>query len=532
MQQYRGKIAAMAGLAPDTHLPTAARRKRILIFIVAYNAEGTIQQVINRIPSSLCEHDTEVLIIDDSSHDSTFARAHDLQRNGGMRFPTTVLYNPVNQGYGGNQKIGFHYAVQNKFDIVALIHGDGQYAPERLPELLQPLLRGDAEAVMGSRMLIRWAALKGGMPLYKYVGNKILTWTQNHLLHTSFSEFHSGYRLYSVPALGLLPFDRNTNDFHFDTEIIIQLLRAGLRIQELPIPTYYGEEACNVNGLKYAYNVIKSTLVSRAQDYGILYDRKFDVHGRFDSNEIYHPKFNFDSPHRLTMQHVRPGSEVADVGCAAGYVAEALKSRQCRVTGLDQFPVGSSANLDDFVQCDLDRGEFPLDAGSFDYILLLDIVEHLRSPERLLDTLRHSCRSGTKVKVIFSTGNIAFLITRLGLFFGWFNYGTRGILDVTHTRLFTFRTARDLFQQAGYEIEEIRGVPAPFPLALGDNAFSRLLLATNKLLIKLSKRLFSYQIFMVCTPTPSLEYLLQKAHEATGEKIKSELYAVAQPMQN
>lgn len=502
-------------------------RKRILVFIVAYNAERTIEQVIGRIPESLRHHDTEVLIIDDSSRDQTFIRAHNLQRNGASRFPTTVLYNPVNQGYGGNQKIGFHYAIQNGFDVVALIHGDGQYAPECLPELLLPIMNGEADAVLGSRMKIAWAALKGGMPLYKYVGNKILTWLQNRILRSSLTEFHSGYRLYAVAALARLPFDRNTNDFHFDTEILIQFLRAGLRIEEIPIPTYYGDEICNVNGLKYAFNVVKSSLVSTAQDFGILYDRKFDVSRRLESNNIYRSKLHFESPHSLALQRVPPDCAVADVGCAGGYLAAAFKTKRCRVTGIDQFPLEQPAEVDDFIQADLDGGDFPVDAGRFDYILLLDVVEHLRSPERLLDSLRHSRTSGTNLKVIFSTGNIGFFLTRIGLLFGWFNYGTRGILDLTHTRLFTFRTARDLFLQAGYQIEEIRGVPAPFPLALGDNFVSRLLLATNKLLIKMMKRLFSYQIFMVCAPTPSLEYLLTKAHEASAERIRNEFAATA-----
>src|SRR2546430_2034387 len=100
-------------------------RPRILIFIVAYNAERTIQQVIRRIPPSLSAYDTEILIIDDSSGDGTFHRAHDLEREGGAPFPITVLHNPVNQGYGGNQKIGFHYAIEKGFDVVALVHGDG-----------------------------------------------------------------------------------------------------------------------------------------------------------------------------------------------------------------------------------------------------------------------------------------------------------------------------------------------------------------------------------------------------------------------
>ena len=248
--------------------------QRVLIFIVAYNAETTIQNVLRRIDPALARYDTHILIIDDSSADHTFERAREFA---GVPFPMTVLFNPVNQGYGGNQKIGFHYAIKERFDIVALVHGDGQYAPECLNDLLQPLLAGEADAVFGSRMMARGGARLGGMPFYKRLGNKLLTGIQNRLLHTSLSEFHSGYRLYSVAALAGIPFERNTNDFHFDTEIIIQLLRGGHTIKELPIPTHYGEEICRVNGVQYAWNVVKATFLSRAQNLGILYDRKYDI---------------------------------------------------------------------------------------------------------------------------------------------------------------------------------------------------------------------------------------------------------------
>jgi glycosyltransferase involved in cell wall biosynthesis len=516
----------MIAIPDTTGSGTPARKKRILIFVVAYNAERTIEKVVARIPESLSQYHAEILVIDDCSRDQTFARARAAQTKGSP-FPLTVLYNPISQGYGGNQKIGFHYAIENGFDVVALLHGDGQYAPECLPELLEPLLTGEADAVLGSRMMTRFGALKEGMPLYKFLGNRVLTGVQNRVLHASLSEFHSGYRLYSVAALATLPFERNTNDYHFDSEILIQLLRAGARLKELPIPTYYGDEIRNVKGLRYAFNVLRSTLLSRAQDYSILYERKFDVSRPTENNVFYRPKFHFESPHRLALERVRPGSSVADVGCAGGYVAQALKEKHCRVTGIDQFPVDHDSNLDEFIQCDLDRGEFPVDAGQFEYVLLLDIVEHLRSPERLLDTLRQARRTGSESTVIFSTGNISFLVTRMGLLLGWFNYGVRGILDLTHARLFTFRTARNLFEQSGYMVEEVRGIPAPFPLALGDNILSRLLLVLNRWLIKVSKSLFAYQIFMVCKPTPSLPWLLQKAHEASKEKVRTEMHGVA-----
>jgi glycosyltransferase involved in cell wall biosynthesis len=485
-----------------------AERAKVLIFIVAYNAEKTVQSVLQRIPSYLAACDTEVLIIDDSSVDSTFERARETSE---APFPVTVLFNPVNQGYGGNQKIGFHYAIREKFDYVVLLHGDGQYAPESLPDLLRPLLAGEADGVLGSRMMLPGNARRGGMPLYKYLGNRILTGIQNRLLKTGLSEFHSGYRAYSVKALAGIPFDRNTNDFHFDTEIIIQLVRAGLHIKEVPIPTYYGDEICHVNGLKYAWDVVRVTALSRAQDLGILYERKYDL---APPGSQYQAKWGFESPHMLALERVPAGSKVADLGCASGYMARALIEKGCEVAGVDQHRPPAEIALANFIQADLNDAELPVDTGAFDYVLLLDVVEHLRSPETFVEGLRTSRRENRNTAVIVSTGNVAFVVTRCMLALGFFNYGARGILDLTHTRLFTFATLRNLFEQANYQIEEIRGIPAPFPLALGDTALARILVRINQLLIRISKSLFSYQIFMIARPLPSLEWLLQRAEES------------------
>src|SRR6185503_4952371 len=194
-------------------------RKRLLIFIVAYNAQTTIEKVLSRIPPSLHSADAEVLIIDDSSTDNTFLNGLRYQRQNSA-FKITVLRTPENQGYGGNQKLGYRYAIDNGFDLVALLHGDGQYAPEKLPDLIAPLVRNLGDAILGSRMMDKRAARRGGMPFYKWIGNQILTAFQNRMLGTHFSEFHSGYRVYSTRALTQIPFEKNTNDFHFDTEII------------------------------------------------------------------------------------------------------------------------------------------------------------------------------------------------------------------------------------------------------------------------------------------------------------------------
>src|SRR5688572_18578026 len=160
------------------------QKKRLLIFVIAYYAESTLKWVLERIPTAVFEqYDCEVLVVDDASEDRTFAIGREYKEHH-PEIRMTVLRNEYNQGYGGNQKVGYSYAIAEKFDFVAMLHGDGQYAPEELPKLMEPLRRGEADAVFGSRMLERFGALKGGMPLYKYVGNKVLTTLQNGLLGT------------------------------------------------------------------------------------------------------------------------------------------------------------------------------------------------------------------------------------------------------------------------------------------------------------------------------------------------------------
>src|SRR5438552_4543271 len=284
--------------------------KRVLIFIVAYNAARTIEEVLNRIPSSLHSSAVEVLIIDDSSADDTFLEGLRFQHQR-PPFQITVLRTPENQGYGGNQKLGYRYAIDHGFDIVALVHGDGQYAPEKLPELLDPLIRDEADAVFGSRMLDKREARHGGMPLYKWIGNQILTAFQNRLLGTALSEFHSGYRLYATSALAQIPFEKNTNDFHFDTEIIIQFVLKKLRIIELPIPTFYGDEICYVNGIKYAWHIVRSTIKARLCRVHLFFDRKFDVDPQVPA---YSDKLGFPSSHTFAVNACVPGRYVLQLG--------------------------------------------------------------------------------------------------------------------------------------------------------------------------------------------------------------------------
>ena len=482
---------------------------RILILVVAYEAESTLAAVLARIPDSLLQHDTEVLVIDDASQDTTFETA--IRSSEANRHRVRVLCNRENQSYGGNQKIGYEYAIRFGFDVVILLHGDGQYAPEVIPALIAPILDEEADAVLGSRMLVAGAARRGRMPLYKLIGNRVLTAVQNRLLGSSLSEFHSGLRAYRVDALRRVPFQFNTNDFHFDTEIIIQFMLGGHRIRQVPIPTHYGDEVCRVNGIRYATAVLLTTCLSRMQKLHVLYDRRYDVTG---ANAVDELKIGYRSSDTMALDAVRAGSRVLAIGCGPGFIAAQLAAKGCQVTGVDQRPPAVPHAFTEFLAWK-EPDPFPqVDLSRYDVVLMLDVIEHLKQPECLLDRLRQSARDVHRLpRFIITSGNVAFAIIRVQMLLGNLNYGKRGILDLTHTRLYTFASLRRLLEQCGYRVTRVAGVPAPFPKALGDAALSRALLRANEILITLARRLFAYQIFLVAVPSPSLEALLNDSIE-------------------
>ena len=246
-----------------------------LIFIVAYNHENFIAKVLDRLPETVKNTNYEILVIDDASKDQTFNTAKNWSELNSEIY-IKVLKNPTNLGYGGNQKLGFQYAIENNFDTLVLLHGDGQYAPEIIVDLIEEHIMQKNALTLGSRMIIKTNALKGKMPLYKFFGNIILTFVQNKILGTKLSEFHTGYRVYSIKYLKKINFHLNTNDYHFDTEIIIQFILYNFKIGEHAIPTYYGDEISYVNGLKYAFNILKETIKFKLQRFSIFYDKNMN----------------------------------------------------------------------------------------------------------------------------------------------------------------------------------------------------------------------------------------------------------------
>jgi glycosyltransferase involved in cell wall biosynthesis len=236
----------------------------VAIVILAYNAEATIASVLDRIPRTIAESVGAILVSDDKSGDATAQRAIEW----GAAHPAvnlTVVHQAVNLGYGGNQKFSYQWAIRRGLRLAVMVHGDGQYAPELVGKMVEPLMSGRADAVFGSRMITKGGARAGGMPMYKFVGNKVLTTFQNRLAGLRLSEWHSGYRAYRLDRLGLASLSTMSDAFDFDTEIILHLAKRKLRIGEIAIPTFYGDEKCHVNGLRYAADVVVDVVRFRAR---------------------------------------------------------------------------------------------------------------------------------------------------------------------------------------------------------------------------------------------------------------------------
>jgi glycosyltransferase involved in cell wall biosynthesis len=433
---------------------------RIGILVVAYNAAGTLARVLDRIPPAFRERIAGILVSDDHSADSTYLVGLGYQQTDAS-LPLEVVRNPRNLGYGGNQKVGYQWAIERGMDIVVMLHGDGQYAPEKLPDMVAPLERGEADAVFGSRMLEAGAARRGGMPLYKYVGNKILTTIENALAGADLSEWHSGYRAYSVDMLRQLPFERNDDDFNFDTQIIIQMTEAQKRIVEIPIPTFYGDEICYVNGLKYARLITRDVLRYRAHKMG------FGTGELAFASDAYETKATAMSSHGRMVSWLldQPPGRVLDLGCADGSIAAELRKAGHHVVGVDLAAAdGVKSRVDEFIQADLDAGLPPEVEGPFDAVIAADVLEHVRRPDQLLTELHGVLAPGGALWA--SIPNFAHWYPRLRVAAGRFDYDRRGILDNTHLRFFTRSSFERLVHDHGWAVAR-RGYTG-LPLEVAD----------------------------------------------------------------
>lgn len=235
----------------------------------AYNAEKTLKKTYDEIPFDIVD---EVILVDDRSKDNTAEAARKL----GIAH---VIVHDQNKGYGGNQKTCYAAAIERGADIVVMLHPDYQYTPRLIEAMVFPIAHGLFPVMLGSRILGK-GALRGGMPFYKYVANRFLTFTQNVLMGQKLAEYHTGYRAFSREILEQLPLGENSDDFVFDNEMLGQITYAGYTIGEVTCPTKYFKEASSINfsrSVKYGLGVLRVSFTYRFNKWGLMRSKIFDM---------------------------------------------------------------------------------------------------------------------------------------------------------------------------------------------------------------------------------------------------------------
>lgn len=236
--------------------------KVVTIVLPAYNAEKTLEKTYNEIPFDIVDY---VILVDDCSSDRTVEVAEKL----GIKH---IVKHDENKGYGGNQKSCYNKALELNSDIVVMLHPDYQYTPQLVGAMCHLISTGVYEVVFGSRILGN-GALKGGMPIYKYIANRMLTLFQNIMMNQKLSEYHTGYRAFSGNVLRSIPYELNSNDFVFDNQMIAQIFFAGFEIAEITCPTKYFDEASSINlrrSITYGWGVIRVTFTYFLQKLGLI----------------------------------------------------------------------------------------------------------------------------------------------------------------------------------------------------------------------------------------------------------------------
>jgi len=245
--------------------------KRVCVVMPAYNAEATLRQTVDEIPRDVVD---DVIVVDDASHDSTAEIA--------LRLGIHVVVHPRNRGYGGNQKTCYREALTRGADIVVMVHPDYQYAPPLISALASAIASGLYPVAIGSRIL-GTGALVGGMPFYKYVANRMLTFFQNLLLGYKLSEYHTGFRAFSREVLERLPLEENGEGFVFDNQMLAQAIYFGYDICEVTCPTRYHTTASSISfgrSVRYGLGVVATSILFRLARWRVLRPRIFSLRGR------------------------------------------------------------------------------------------------------------------------------------------------------------------------------------------------------------------------------------------------------------
>ena len=462
----------------------------VLLLFEVYDVEA-LQQTLGRIPASARDCLEEVVVVLEDSRDFSLPPSAP-----GSEFALRVHRGPrrtSGQSYGACRKGAFEYALQRGFEIAVQLRV-GRHPPELLPQLIAPLSDASAEVSIAQRGSTGAGVSRTGRSLWRGLGGAGASVILNRLLGLREPDPASSYRAVSVHALRDIPFQLNSDGRAFDTQLLIQCRALGLRTQGVEADTHWQEGDDAWASLRAGIGAICSAIDYRC------HQLHFSRRGRYllDTGSQYTLKQSPSGSHAQIAEAIESGSHVLDLGCSQGLLARPLTAKGVQVTGVDIARSERLAQeLGDFHERDLER---PLDLPTgriFDYVVISDVLEHLKERQQLLRGARRYLREGGRL--IVSTPNIALWFYRLSLLLGRFEYGPRGVLDRTHVHLYTRSTFRREIEAAGFRIEKERVTALPFEVVFastGRSSLVRNLAGSYHLLARLWPELFAYQFIL------------------------------------
>jgi 2-polyprenyl-3-methyl-5-hydroxy-6-metoxy-1,4-benzoquinol methylase len=462
---------------------------RLGLFVFEAAAPDLLRSVLDRIPSAVADWFEEIVVIQERSAGRDHPVAPHLLGEGRANLQIQRL--PRDSGYGGARKAAFEYALLKGFDHVVMIRGDGLHPPEALPSLVGPIHEDSEQMVFAYRQMGSPKTPGSWNRLPHLVAHRLATGFQNRLLGLRLEDYHSGYRVYAMQAIARIPYQLDSEDYRFDMQMVIQCRALGVPVTEVPVTPIWREYPTSFIGLVEVLRACRCAIEYRLHQLHLLRLGRYFV----EQDVRYTLKQSLTGSHMQIVAAIAPGSSVLDLGCSQGLLARPLREKNVRVTGVDIAPPGSRTDeLDAYFCRDLDVPlELPLER-EFDYIIVSDVIEHLRNRTQLLRGARRFLKEGGRL--IISTPNIALWFYRLSLLFGRFEYGPRGVLDETHVHLFTRSTFRREVEKAGFFVLRERVTALPFEVVFESTGRSRLIRAMNRsyhTLARIWPTLFAYQ---------------------------------------
>jgi 2-polyprenyl-3-methyl-5-hydroxy-6-metoxy-1,4-benzoquinol methylase len=489
---------AEPGAAVDEALVAAIEKRRaelgdaaprIGLFLFDCDDLELLRSVLDRVPRAAIPWFEEIVIMQELSA----SRDHPVPTHlmGDRWVNLQIQRLPRDAGYGGARKAAFEYALLKGFDHVVMMRGDGLHPPANLPALIAPIHEDPGQMVFAYRRLNLPKGPGSWKLLPNLVAHTLATGFQNRLLGLRLRDYHSGYRLYAMQAIERIPYQLDSDDHCFDMQLVIQCRVLGVPVAEVPAGPIWREYSTNRVGLAEVLRACRCAIDYRLHQLHVLRLGQYFV----EQDVRYTFKQSRTGSHMQIIAAIEPGSSVLDLGCSQGLLARPLREKDVRITGVDIAPPGSRTDeLDAYFRRDLDLPlELPLER-EFDYIVVSDVIEHLRNRTQLLRGARRFLKEGGRL--IISTPNIALWFYRLSLLVGRFEYGPRGVLDETHVHLFTRSTFRREVEKAGFFVLRERVTALPFELVFESTGRSRLIRAINRFyhtLARIWPTMFAYQ---------------------------------------